>query len=208
MKRYIKIKVSNLLGGRSNLDKILKLNFDNSAFGSTGEEKLFKKHNNSPMTFGTLMQGGLDNIINLYKNNIDSELVNKNFIDLGSGDGRVPIWASMYGFKNSNGIELSTKRHNIALENLKKINKKNINFYNYDMFNHNINQYDLMYISSLCFSNELIEQLGIKLDNEAKQNSMIVSSKEIPLKKFKRIEPITIGQSWDNDSSGYVYIKN
>ena len=26
MKRYIKIKVSNLLGGSSNLDKILKLN--------------------------------------------------------------------------------------------------------------------------------------------------------------------------------------
>ena len=204
MKRYLKIKVINLYGGSK--VNIMDLVFDRSAFGDTGEKDLFKKHN-SAMTFGTLEKTGLNDIINFYKEKVSDNLSNKNFIDLGSGDGRVPIWASTYGFKNSDGVELSPLRHNIATNHLKKINSNNINFYNNDILNHNISNYDLMYMSSLCFNEDILKKIAEKIDIEGKINSMIVSSKEMPLKNYKLIENLNLVQSWGGKNNGYVYIK-
>ena len=59
----------------------------------------------------------------------------------------------MYGFKNSRGVELSSNRHNMANNYLKKIKSNNISFFNDDILNHDIRNYDLMYLSSLCFPN-------------------------------------------------------
>lgn len=204
MRKYLKIKVIKLYGG-SKVNDIMNIVFDKSAHGDTGEKDLFKAHN-SPMTFGTLEKTGLDNIINFYKEKVSDILSNKNFIDLGSGDGRVSIWASTYGFSNSDGVELSPKRHNIAINHLKKIDSNNINFFNDNILNHDIQKYDLMYISSLCFNNELIKKVAEKIDLEGKINSMIVSSVRMPLKKYKFIKKSKTKQSW-GDSELYTYLK-
>lgn len=170
------------------------------------EEKLFKKHNSSS-TFGSLDKVSLNDIVNFYRKKISNNLSDKNFIDLGSGDGRIPIWASMYGFKNSHGVELSPNRHNMAINYLKKIKSNNISFFNDDILNHDIRNYDLMYLSSLCFLNNFLKKLSEKIDVEGKKNSMIVCSKEMPLKNYKLIETLNLVQSWGNKNNGYVYVK-
>jgi predicted nicotinamide N-methyase len=195
------------------INGIKNLVFDKKAYLiPETEKKLFKKHNNSPTnkshTFGTLEKDGLNDIVNFYKKKISNNLSDKNFIDLGSGDGRVTIWASVYGFKNSHGVELSPHRHNLAINNLKNIKSNNIRFFNDDILNHDIRNYDLMYISSICFHEDFLKKLREKIDVEGKKNSMIVCSKQMSLKNYKSIGQIKINQSWSKGkNTGYVYVK-
>jgi len=189
------------------INGIKNLVFNNSPYiTQETEKKLFKKHNSSS-TFGSLEKVGLNDIVNFYKKKISNNLSDKNFIDLGSGDGRVTIWASMYGFKNSHGVELSPNRHNMAINYLKKIKSNNISFFNDDILNHDIRNYDLMYISSLCMNDDFLKKLSEKIDVEGKKNSMIVCSKKMPLKNYKLIETLNLVQSWGNKNGGYVYVK-
>ena len=52
-------------------------------------------------------------------------LKNKNFLDIGSGKGRVPYLAILNGAAVAEGIEFSYKLHNIALKNYEILGCKN-----------------------------------------------------------------------------------
>ena len=66
------------------------------------------------------------------------------FIDLGSGDGRVVLIASLFGLK-SVGIEIDNELFRKSLEIQRKLNMPNALFYNNDFFDHSLAGYDIIF---------------------------------------------------------------
>ena len=69
---------------------------------------------------------------------------NKKFIDLGSGDGKVALLASL--FTNSTGIEHDEELHGVA-EHMKKHFKLSTNFVRGNFLEHDLSPYDLLFIN-------------------------------------------------------------
>ena len=57
---------------------------------------------------------------------LDKNIYDFNFVDLGSGKGKVIILAHKMGFKKILGVEISTKLNEICKNNLKKLGLNNI----------------------------------------------------------------------------------
>ena len=84
--------------------------------------------------------------------------INKKFIDLGSGDGRVVVFAALnYGIR-SFGIEINDNLVQEAIECVKSLKQsknykkrffKKINIRKGDFFDYDISEYDYIYIYSL-----------------------------------------------------------
>lgn len=68
----------------------------------------------------------------------------KKFIDLGSGDGRVVLIASL--FTSAEGIEIDPDLHRIALDSNQKLGMNAI-FHQKDIFSHDLTSYDLLFIN-------------------------------------------------------------
>lgn len=68
----------------------------------------------------------------------------KSFIDLGSGDGRVVLIASLFGVR-AIGIEVDNELFRKSLEIQRKLNLPNAAFYNNDFFDHNFSGYDILF---------------------------------------------------------------
>ena len=140
----------------------------------------------------------------------------KTFYDLGSGLGMPNIIASLLlqNLEKSIGIELSSERTqnaNIILEQFKRNFTNfgnNIQFINGSILsdNFNYNDADLIWISSLCFSNEIIEQLTTKLNNELKNGTHIFTSKELPNLNHKYHNKIRLHMSWTPHSETNHYV--
>lgn len=76
--------------------------------------------------------------------NNDDFLEFKNFVDLGSGDGRVVFLASL--FFNSTGIEKNKELYDISLFNQKQLSIE-CEFLNADYLNMNLEKYDLAFLN-------------------------------------------------------------
>ena len=68
----------------------------------------------------------------------------RNFLDLGSGDGRVVLIASLFGVK-AVGIEIDDELFTKSLEIQRKLNMPNAIFYNNDFYDHNFYGYDVLF---------------------------------------------------------------
>ena len=184
---------------------------DNPYSISSKDEFKFKK-NNYESTYGTLEKKGFKKIINEVKKHKKNKnwIDNKIFIDLGSGEGKVPIYGLDYPFKLLLGVELSTSRHNIAIDkkkNLSKDKRKKIFFYNLDLLKYDLNDVDLIYISSLCFNSKFLEKISKKLSKELKKGSIVCTSSELIADSLKLINSYNVKQSWSNKSEIYMYEK-
>lgn len=69
-----------------------------------------------------------------------------NFVDIGSGDGKVVLIASLF-CKNAEGIEIDELLHHKALETQMKLHIQNAKFHNKDFFEHDFSKYDLLFLS-------------------------------------------------------------
>ena len=69
-----------------------------------------------------------------------------NFLDIGSGDGKVVLIASLF-CQNAEGVEIDTFLHSKAIEMINKLNIKNAKFHNRDFFEHDFSGYNLLFIS-------------------------------------------------------------
>jgi len=69
-----------------------------------------------------------------------------NFIDLGSGDGKITLIASLF-CKQADGIEIDDELHEKALDVQKKLNINNASFHHNDFNNHSIKDYDVVFIN-------------------------------------------------------------
>ncbi len=70
----------------------------------------------------------------------------RRFIDLGSGDGKITLIASLF-CKKAEGIEIDDELHEKALEMQQKLNIKNVIFHHNDFNEHQIKDYDVVFIN-------------------------------------------------------------
>jgi len=70
----------------------------------------------------------------------------KRFIDIGSGDGKIVLIASLF-CKNADGIEIDNFLHVKALQIQNKLRLKNVKLHNKDFFEHNFGKYDVLFLN-------------------------------------------------------------
>lgn len=68
----------------------------------------------------------------------------KNFLDIGSGDGKIVLIASLF-CRNAEGVEIDKFLHSKALEMQNKIGIGNAQFHNKDFFQHDFSKYDVLF---------------------------------------------------------------
>jgi len=214
--KYLNLK-NNLIqiGGNDDLlssEEIDQL-FDNrNGFGIDKIDE--NKYNNdySVSTYGELTGEGLLKVIEMCEKLEMNDLQERNFVDLGSGTGRVVLNASIF-FNKVFGVELSTKRHNIGsmiLKENKNRLRNNIHLVNGNMYNLDCSKMDVVYISSLCFTDVMMERLKEKLGGELKTGSLIFTSKEMDIEdddNFKLENELNVKMTWSDNSQLYIYKK-
>lgn len=89
------------------------------------------------------------------------QLKNKTFLDLGSGDGKVTLFAASNG-AIATGIEIDQDLHNKAQE-IKKHSILKATFLNQNYLTHNLQKYNVIYIYP---DNPFSQQLQTKLQHE------------------------------------------
>ena len=70
----------------------------------------------------------------------------KNFLDIGSGDGKVVMIASLF-CRNAEGVEIERFLHNKAIEMKNKFKINNVSFHNKDFFEHDFSEYDILFLA-------------------------------------------------------------
>lgn len=70
----------------------------------------------------------------------------KNFLDIGSGDGKVVLIASLF-CQNAEGVEIDEFLHNKALVIQRKFNINNAKFHNKDFFEHDFSKYNVLFLA-------------------------------------------------------------
>ena len=75
--------------------------------------------------------------------------------------------------------------------------------FNKDIIDYDYSNFDVIYISSLCFPDHLMEKLTHKLDNELKENTLVFTIS--PLKNCQDYEIINVDQTFINTSYLYFY---
>ena len=173
------------------------------------------KYPNNIITYGEMNYEGMNMIIDHL--HTAHEISFKNFIDFGSGRGKLPLQvASVPNVKKSIGIEIVKERHDDAEEIKNKLKKFNsivnkVEFINGDFKNvvlKDINEVTLVWISNKCFSQELTDQIFSKLITLPK-GSVITCSNEvsnIDTNKIRKIDNLKVPMSWYPNSDVYFYI--
>ena len=121
----------------------------------------------------------------------------KDFLDLGSGDGRVVLIASL--FTKATGIEIDRKLFEKAEEIKAGLSIKNVTFYNKNYYVHNISEHDIIFVSP---DSPMHRGLETKLVGELK-GMLIVNGPH-----FHPTLLIREKELWINDNFSAVYIKN
>ena len=70
----------------------------------------------------------------------------RNFLDIGSGDGKVVLVASLF-CKNAEGIEIDKFLHDKAVEIKNKFKISNAIFHNKDFFQHDFSKYGVLFLA-------------------------------------------------------------
>ncbi|MBW2975645.1 methyltransferase domain-containing protein [Candidatus Woesearchaeota archaeon] len=70
----------------------------------------------------------------------------ESFIDLGSGDGKITLIASLF-CERAEGVEIDDELHEKALEMKEKLGIRNAAFHNDDFNYHSISGYDIVFIN-------------------------------------------------------------
>lgn len=70
----------------------------------------------------------------------------KSFLDIGSGDGKVVLIASLF-CRNAEGIEIDNFLHNKAEEIRNKFGVRNAVFHNKDFFGHDFSKYEMLFLA-------------------------------------------------------------
>lgn len=173
-------------------------------------------------TYGEMDYPAIEKYNSLF--NADSE--RDYFIDFGSGRGKLPLFMADKVNKKSIGIELVAERHENAVKLKELLSKSHpeitskVELIGGDMFkfldNVNKTTFDtpvLIWISNLCFGEEITNKLFNKLIEKMPSGSIIGSSK-VPNTIPEGIEPIIVEgktntvlvpMSWSKSSSIFIY---
>lgn len=101
-------------------------------------------------------------------------LNNKDFIDIGSGDGTVTLWASRNGAATSSGIEFNPFLTLLSkCKNILNPKRKTVNFVNGDFYKHDYKGYNVVYMYLFV---EVMERLLPILKSEMNESTIIISN--------------------------------
>lgn len=213
MRHYIKYGMDwdSLIDNDNLIDYFTQIDKSNEFFNN--ENKLFEENKDTAIsTYGYMTFEGIQKLLKKIKEHSINKN-NLNFIDLGSGIGRVPVTLSKSQiFKKCIGIELSKHKHDIGLEILNendlndKIELINDNIFNYSKFK----EIDCIYISSLCFTDKMMENLLKIFSENLKENCLIFTSKQFELNisnnRIHLLDTFDIEMSWAKNSKIYCYV--
>ena len=174
-----------------------------------------EKHEQYVTTYGEMTLKGIELLIKLFEKSqpIRTYPINQQtFYDLGSGLGKnVMMVASLVPGIKSKGIELVKERHNkamVAYNTFKNKSKTNIEFICGSFFDYNISDAAWIFISNLCFTDEINKKLTEQLEKQVKQNTLIACSVELPTNDaFTLIYTGSIPMTWEKKSTLYLYRK-
>lgn len=176
------------------------------------EKKQFEIED-SGHTYGEMTIDGIKRflIYTIAKFNLEPSKVR--LLDIGSGTGRVSMGCcALADFKKCDGVELSSARFKIAKNSLNKFLKKyshilkedQVTFTNMNALKYNMREYNLIWFSSLCTPETLMEKLRQKLEQEAETGLIILTSQAFTLPENSRlelVETITIPMTWKKQGS-------
>jgi len=138
----------------------------------------------------------------------------RNFYDLGSGVGKVVLGLSALNSSLKGiGIEVVSERvqqANTALQRVRDSSlKQRIEFLCLSFLDDSIHYGKAcwLFISNLCFTEDVKQKLTEKLERELNAGAIIVCSKELHSDKFIQVNYITLPMSWSDESKVYVYKK-
>ena len=159
-------------------------------------------------TYGEMEIKGIDTLYNHLK-----QYEFNCFMDLGSGKGAVCIhMAKQPAIENVLGIELVDDRHDEAVklrESLSETDARKVDLVLGDIFKVSLKKYKskniFIWISSLCFPQELINNLFKKLKRELRPGTIICSSKTVTNNVGTLLETITLPQSWNQTHQATIY---
>jgi len=179
---------------------------------SDNDNKVFQESSNAS-TYGTIEKQGIDSIVKYYKEKSNHKEGDKiKFIDLGCGEGIGLISATLFHgdlFEEIVGIELSEKRVESANNRISRLPSQyqtNVSVIKNDLLNHAIDNHDIIFISNLCFSNEIQDSIVNKLVREAKKDSIIFVSKKFQnITGLQFIETVEAPMSWNRSHKLNVY---
>ena len=173
---------------------------------------------NTSTTYGEISMAGLQPLAETFKRYaplIQFDKLHRNFIDLGSGTGKVVIgMAILVPEIQSNGIELIHERHNMAITARQKITTgsliNRIHFLHGNFVDppYVFKNACWIFVSNLSFSNDLQTSLARSLEAGCSPKSVIICLKELPLNPTIMEcmdRGIIIPMSWSSISTCYVY---
>ena len=115
----------------------------------------------------------------------------KSFCDLGSGDGRVVLMASLFGMKKAVGVEFDNWLHKVSLHMRNHIDLDHFwktKFIRDDFLGHNVRGYDYVYISpDRPFHRDLEEKFQNELNGK-----LIVHSYEFHPQSLKLVQKFNL----------------
>lgn len=179
-----------------------------SGFNVPSQEYDFITKAGGAPTYGEITYEGADQILKLFK------LTEKDvFYDLGCGVGKFVVQAYLTTpVKKAGGIELSKTRIDSAkkiAQELKKQSKieknRKLEFKENDILKANLKDATALFVSSLCFSDELIEKLTNKLAALKKGLRVATSKALTEHKAFKEIGTYQVPMTWSSSSTVHVY---
>jgi hypothetical protein len=222
-KKYLNLKNSEKKGGDSSSDFIENASDEDLVFVSDDFVKNLKeiypsaKHDaknlrnsykDKIITYGEIEYDGIQNIFE-HLHSINERKIN-NFVDIGSGRGKIPLYmAALSNILKSVGIELVKERHDDALEIKNQLNEfeEIINKVNIINLSDHIEGKTLVWLSNLCFPEELNNTIFRELINKLPQDSIISCSQKCSLvsSKLRLIETLQVPMSWNDRSTVYLY---
>jgi len=167
------------------------------------------------LTYGEVTLDGVKQLANIFQRQypIATYPVSRRvFYDLGSGIGKnVIIMASLIPSIISKGIELVNERHNMAMTAYRNIKEQSVRsrveFIHGSILDRSLSDAAWIYVSNLCFSSEINDQLSEKLGKELQVHALIVCSKPLDHPSLRLIGKTTLSQTWSAESEAYVYEK-
>jgi SAM-dependent methyltransferase len=135
------------------------------------------------------------------------------FMDLGSGKGKVCAYmAKQPAIKQVIGIELVEERHQEALqliENLNQEEKQKVLLVLNDIFKVPLKKYKDMdtfiWISSLCFPQDVVNNIFKKIKKELKPGTIVCCSKKPTIHIGELIGTLIVPQTWNSEHLVSIY---
>jgi len=167
------------------------------------------KHNKYNTTYGEMEYEGIEK---LYNHLLQTNKQINCFMDLGSGRGKLCMYMSaQQDIQKVIGIELVKERHDdaIAMKNkLTEISDK-VDLFNNDIFKISLIPYakynNFIWISSLCFSEKIVNNIFKKIKRELNTGTIVCCSKIPTIKIGELIDTVIIPQTWNSEHEVSVF---